>query len=210
MICPYCHATLKQHKRGSTSAGTQKYRCQSCKRTYSDKTDPNKKPKEINVINCFFCGEETMNPKFCSSSCAASYNNTKHPKRTRKQHHCNLCGSPLPKKRKLCDKCLFERTDWTLKTVGQVRAEVPFQVNARVRNAARRVYAFSGKPRVCQKCGYGKHIEICHIIGISTFPDETPISEINRPENLVALCPNCHWELDNGLLTVKEIFRDEV
>jgi predicted HNH restriction endonuclease len=23
------------------------------------------------------------------------------------------------------------------------------------------------------------------------------ISEINKPENLIILCPNCHWEFDH-------------
>lgn len=49
----------------------------------------------------------------------------------------------------------------------------------------------------CSKCGYDKHFQICHIKSISSFPDDTMLSEINNISNVVALCPNCHWEFDN-------------
>lgn len=32
--------------------------------------------------NCLICQKETINPKFCGSSCAAKYNNVRKPKRT--------------------------------------------------------------------------------------------------------------------------------
>lgn len=49
----------------------------------------------------------------------------------------------------------------------------------------------------CQKCGYDKHIEACHIKPINEFLEDTMLSEINSIENLIPLCPNCHWEFDN-------------
>lgn len=49
----------------------------------------------------------------------------------------------------------------------------------------------------CSKCGYDKHVEICHIKPIHTFSEDTLLTEINDVSNLIALCPNCHWELDN-------------
>ena len=30
-------------------------------------------------------------------------------------------------------------------------------------------------------------------------------SDVNNENNLLALCPNCHWELDNGKLRVEQI-----
>ena len=50
----------------------------------------------------------------------------------------------------------------------------------------------------CSKCGYDKHIEIAHIKSINDFNSDTPISVINDITNLLPLCPNCHWEFDNG------------
>ena len=58
------------------------------------------------------------------------------------------------------------------------------------------------RPRVCQACGYDKHVEYCHMQPIKAFPDFTTVQEVSGPENILVLCPNCHWEYDNGLLAV--------
>lgn len=60
------------------------------------------------------------------------------------------------------------------------------------------------QPRL--KGGYDKHIEIAHIKAVSDFSDDSLISEINDKNNLVALCPNHHWEFDNGFLKKEDIF----
>lgn len=49
----------------------------------------------------------------------------------------------------------------------------------------------------CEKCGYAKHVEIAHIKPISSFSEEVLLSVINSRDNLMALCPNCHWEYDH-------------
>ena len=38
---------------------------------------------------------------------------------------------------------------------------------------------------------------MAHIKAVSDFNDDTLISEINDIDNLIALCPNHHWEYDN-------------
>jgi len=53
----------------------------------------------------------------------------------------------------------------------------------------------------CLKCGYNKHIEVAHIKPISSFSDDILISEINSKQNIMPLCPNCHWEYDHNLWT---------
>ena len=65
---------------------------------------------------------------------------------------------------------------------------------------ARRVYQNSDKPKQCIICGYDKHYEVAHIKAVADFSDDTLVSEINSKNNLIALCPNHHWEYDNGLL----------
>ena len=57
----------------------------------------------------------------------------------------------------------------------------------------------------CENCGYPHHIEVCHIQPISTFNKKVKIKKINSPENLLALCRNCHWCLDHGYLKLNEI-----
>ena len=41
---------------------------------------------------------------------------------------------------------------------------------------------------------------ICHIKPVAEFDDDATLEEINARENLIALCPNCHRELDDWLL----------
>ena len=65
-----------------------------------------------------------------------------------------------------------------------------------IRGRARTVY----KGNVCENCGYDKHTEVCHMKAIRDFSLDTPINIVNHPTNLIRLCPNCHWEYDNGML----------
>lgn len=57
----------------------------------------------------------------------------------------------------------------------------------------------------CQKCGYSKHIELCHIKAVSDFSKDTQLSIVNHPDNILVLCRNCHWEFDNKLLSLDDI-----
>ena len=72
--------------------------------------------------------------------------------------------------------------------------------HSRIRFNSRKVYKNSGKEMKCFFCGYDIHVEICHIKDIKDFSKDSMISEINDLDNLIALCPNCHWEFDKGLI----------
>lgn len=69
-----------------------------------------------------------------------------------------------------------------------------------IRRYAQNAYLESGNELKCAVCGYDKHVEIAHIKAVSEFSDDTTIKEINSIDNLIALCPNHHWEYDNGVL----------
>ena len=71
-----------------------------------------------------------------------------------------------------------------------------------IRKSAQKSFEDSGKPYKYAICGYTNHIEIAHIKAVSDFDDNILISEINNPDNLIGLCPNHHWEYDNGLLKI--------
>ncbi|UFP95082.1 HNH endonuclease signature motif containing protein [Gloeobacter morelensis] len=148
---------------------------------------------------CTVCGKETANPKFCSKSCAASFNNKLYPKR---QKHCKKCNILVPPGRHYCVECHPHYRDWSKSTLAEQKQIRKYQPYSRIRELARTAYKNSSKPKECCNCGYKKHYEICHIAAINSFEDLTPISIINSLDNLVALCPNCHWELDNGYLTL--------
>lgn len=71
-----------------------------------------------------------------------------------------------------------------------------------IRKHAELTYFRSTKVKKCAICGYDKYIEIAHIKSVAEFDDSVTIAEINSIDNLVALCPNHHWEYDNGLITI--------
>ncbi|MFB2768481.1 HNH endonuclease [Pelatocladus sp. BLCC-F211] len=151
-------------------------------------------------MKCKNCGLATTNPTFCSRSCAASYNNQKHPKKTKKLRFCKHCGLEIIGRRTTCDSCNPFYVDWSSLTLADIKAKALYQHSARVRQIARNIYRQSDKPKKCAVCGYDKHYEVCHVKPIKDFSHNTPISQINDIDNLVALCPNHHWEFDNGLL----------
>lgn len=78
-----------------------------------------------------------------------------------------------------------------------------------IQKQARLVYQNSDKPKRCICCGYDKHYEVAHIRSVSGFNDDALISEINNVNNLIALCPNHHWEYDNTDFDITP-FLDEV
>lgn len=157
-----------------------------------------RKPKEEKP--CEVCGKLTKNPSFCSRSCAAKHTN-RVPKRKRTLF-CSSCGdSMLARKSKgihitKCQECYRdERNTVESSTKGELLTN-DTQRYRKIRYRARRDLAKLGKTS-CDKCGYNKHVEACHKIPIRDFPLDSPIYEINSPDNLMALCPNCHWEFDN-------------
>lgn len=147
--------------------------------------------------DCVGCGTKTFNPKFCSSSCAAKYNNKYSIKRTKTLHYCVECNSLLHRKKSTgkCKECSKPK-DMTLEEVMERykdghRASVYSLVRQRARELVKHI------PSICVKCGYSKHTEVCHIKPISSYSLDTKISEINKESNLIKLCPNCHWESEN-------------
>ena len=73
-----------------------------------------------------------------------------------------------------------------------------------IQKNARLIYQQSKKPNCCVVCEYDKTYEVAHIKAVSDFDDDTLVSEINSIDNLIALCPNHHWEFDHGQLDVNE------
>lgn len=153
---------------------------------------------------CLKCKTETSNPKFCSKSCSNSLNNSLNPKIKLKIIFCKTCNKRIKrnsyrdKRRKYCsDKCNPFIIDWANFNYKDITGKRSYQKNSRIRELARNIYNKSNKPKYCTKCGYDKHYEICHIKPIHKFSEKSKISEINSLDNLIALCPNCHWELDH-------------
>lgn len=162
------------------------------------------------IVACFTCGKEierrpsSIKPdrhSFCSFSCSAKTLGSKYPKRKRKPTFCQACGRPAYKGRKYCEEHSFPHLlDWGSLTYGEIQKSGSNK-NQKVREHAKYIC----RDLVCANCGYDKHVEVCHIKAISTYPNDALVIVINDHSNLVALCPNCHWELDRGLLPVESI-----
>jgi 5-methylcytosine-specific restriction endonuclease McrA len=165
-------------------------------------------------MNCIKCKKPTNNPKFCSKACANAHNNHFAPKRT-KTNQCKKCGVAIYRQRTYCKDCWQAKREISmLQNMAGVSliseyGKRGYQRNSRIRDWARRVFAGSGYPMRCQNCGYEKHVETCHVRPINTFALDTPISAVNHLDNLIALCPNCHWELDHGLLKLDTVVKEQ-
>jgi hypothetical protein len=161
------------------------------------------------MVSCLECGVDTTNPKFCSSSCAATYSNSRRPPKGKK-YFCD-CGELIGigwkfKRYKHCKKCVDEIShnyrDWTKITLKDLFLKLNrYQAHARIRSLARAIVRKKGK-QVCASCSYNKHVEVCHIVPIKNFDETISIAKINEENNLICLCPNCHWEFDHGLLDI--------
>ena len=71
-----------------------------------------------------------------------------------------------------------------------------------IQKIARKIYFKNTKEPKCAICGYSKHVEVAHIKAVSEFDNDATIKEINSLSNLIGLCPNHHWEYDNGMLKI--------
>jgi 5-methylcytosine-specific restriction endonuclease McrA len=155
-------------------------------------------------MKCLNCPVETTNPKFCSQSCAASYNNKLYPKKKRKIKLCAICSEPVDNKSIYCIKHKSDGKNLVYTISDAINAYSKHHRSsafALIRSRARAV-AIKFGINSCQNCGYDKHIEVCHKKPISSFPIETFINVVNDMSNLLFLCPNCHWEFDNKIIVI--------
>lgn len=91
--------------------------------------------------------------------------------------------------------------DYTLEEHASVYPATPSRGKFHnIRIHARKVMKDAKVIKACKICNYTNYVEVCHIKAIADFDKSFLIKEINSLNNLIYLCPNHHWELDNGLL----------
>ena len=144
------------------------------------------------------CGKPTKNPMFCSRSCAIRMHN--QARKREPVGRCVVCAAAIARRRKYCWAHSPTRAIDRNRPIGTFvdNSRTRSRLN-RLRTDARRVFHAALSYR-CQNCGYDKHIEVCHKRPVTSFPLDAPIAVVNALDNIVGLCPNCHWELDHGLL----------
>ncbi len=140
--------------------------------------------------------------KFCTSSCSAKYNNK----------HRTIVKKVIRKEKIKTIKAKLTIEEIIIKKYNSLNiTKKEFFDNCKSWQSARSVIQRSARfiynnlvcKKECLKCHYNNHYEVCHIKSVSSFDDKANIlNEINNVNNLIALCPNHHWEFDNGLLTI--------
>jgi 5-methylcytosine-specific restriction endonuclease McrA len=140
---------------------------------------------------------------FCCRSCSAIYNN-KHrtiARNGRRFKTCGGCGKKTYAKGGLCRKCTSSsHAKFLSMTKGDLKDRRGNYQSWRssINRHAIKTFRSSGKQYACAICGYDINIEVHHIVPVSNFLDSALISEINSLDNLIALCPNHHWEVEHG------------
>ena len=132
--------------------------------------------------------------KYCSRSCAAKVNNSRHPKRAAKAlSQCVDCGATVSSRRtRRCNGCHLLCIKY--KSAERVQQWLDGSWSgggAYILSDTVRRYLLEKSDYKCQACSFsafhpidGKSIlEINHVNGDGTD---------HRPENLQVLCPNCH------------------
>ncbi len=150
---------------------------------------------------CLFCKKETSNPKFCSQSCSAKHNNARDPKRQRTKR-CKGCPTKITCDRSWCPDCWKKKED--IRKSLRIKDLVYKHLHrssyfSKIRVQARKVY-YETYDYKCSVCGYDTVVEVAHIKPLSSFPEDTLITEVNSLDNLIGLCPNHHWEMDHGVI----------
>jgi predicted restriction endonuclease len=145
--------------------------------------------------------------KFCSKSCATAYHNRISPKKEAVLKTCSFCGETFKGQRTYHKECFEQKfyNDYETLTLRDFEQR-PGSKNSHdtiIRANARSIALRLGKLKKCAICSYDLNVECCHIKAVSAFSEDTVIAVVNAPENLIGLCPNHHWELDNGYLQLK-------
>lgn len=164
--------------------------------------------------NCLTCGKIIgKNNKFCSNSCSAKYNNSKRkknnwvsPKRN-SDNYCKICNKYCRSSYSgFCRNHWMEDTNKKRGLLTKIQLTMIHYSSSNkyqlIRNHAKDFLKIKNVKKECNVCGYTAHVESCHIIPIEKFSDDTLVCEINSLNNLVYLCSNHHWELDNGILNL--------
>lgn len=156
---------------------------------------------------------------FCSKSCSAKINNIGKQKNKPKKRRCNNCGqrficSSSHRSPVLCSICSssYKRQSETAKQLTindyinrpSIKGKHQSWKYSHIR-VLNRSWNKELSKLPCQVCGYDKHVELAHIKPISSFGLDTKLGEVNNPKNIVVLCPNHHWELDKGLINIRDI-----
>lgn len=139
--------------------------------------------------------------KFCSKSCAATYNNTKAPKR-KPEGSCKGCGCEISSQRVYCDSCFDMRVVNPSKYTEEEKRKLASNSVVKFRQRVKQelIQYKGGK---CSKCGYNKCSDALEFHHIDPSQKDFSISgkslsfEVMKEEadKCILVCSNCHKEI---------------
>ena len=152
---------------------------------------------------------ETRKKKFCSTSCAGTYNGHKFPKK-KKQGSCGVCEKEITAHLVYCSKeCrAIAKLQKPKKTTPISRSKNVVSWRQRMK-----VKSLEYKGGRCQRCGYDRCVNAMDFHHIDPAQKGFPIaSRIRSWEKLkaeldkcVLLCSNCHREFHGGIWNLEEV-----
>lgn len=176
--------------------------------------------RDLIMNTCLECNQPTDNPRFCSRSCSATYNNRVNPKRTR-THHCRGCDSLITSNHRYCEQCREDRSIPTTVRCQRCDREYLYDYrkghtkslcnscNANRHRTEAKQLCVKYKGGQCQVCGYKRCLRALsfHHNGNKQFGiSGNQLLDWNklRPEldKCVLLCANCHMELHDGIIKI--------
>lgn len=180
--CNYCGAETPNPKYCSISCGAKNQT----------------RPKLVREVDCQNCGKAFSNVgdphrKFCTKSCAATFNNSKFPKKStaKEDTPCLYCGSPARKS--YCSLPCFHNHKRDQKVALWLESGEICKSGVVPKQSIRR-YIHEAQHGVCDLCSIGPEWNgrtfsfiLDHIDGDSSN---------NKRENLRLICPNCDATLD--------------
>lgn len=169
------------------------------------------KEYDLNPTRCKVCGKpfkyEKRKNKFCSHSCAASFNNLGRLRSgLYSKKPCIVCGK-ITKNTKYCSNACcgkFER----LEAVKRI------SLSGDLGDRRNRWYLEETRGRKCESCGLSKWLETPIPLDIHHKDGN---SDNNKLENLEMICPNCHRTTQNhgsknrgsGRYSKRKIYRNK-
>ena len=149
--------------------------------------------KVIEVKEHEMCSE-VRKKTYCDRSCSATYNN-----KVRERNLKNKKNKVVKEK-----KPTFGYLEGVTKKEFFDLKGVYYKFRAVIRRHAHYIYHQNNGEKKCKVCGYKNHVEVCHIKSVSSFGNNDLITDINSFNNLIGLCPNHHWEFDNGIINIAQ------
>jgi len=162
-------------------------------------------------MKCLRCGNETSNPKFCSRSCSATYNNKLYPKRTKEEKEIIVKNTELITS-KVCIKCKRELSlDMFYSGGNDFCCKDCLKIYRNTKRHSEKQKAVDYKGGRCQICGYDRSLRALQFHHLDPSKKDFTLSHHSHfifenfkeeIDKCILICANCHAEIHDGLISL--------